>query len=197
MTRTLGITILLVLLAACGSSPRSNYYLLTTDVSEAPRGDSPSLGIGPIAIPDYLNRNGMVYSREGNQLSVSSTDRWAEPLDSGIKRTLAVNLASQLNTQDIRYFPWDTDKAPDYGVSVNLLQLDANHQRALIAAEWKVFHPVSGKAVARRIVTLEQPLPNGVLEVQQIAPAYSQLLTKLSRLISDAIEEDLTSTAKN
>ena len=197
MTRTLGITILLVLLAACGSSPRSNYYLLTTDVSEAPRGDSPSLGIGPIAIPDYLNRNGMVYSREGNQLSVSSTDRWAEPLDSGIKRTLAVNLASQLNTQDIRYFPWDTDKAPDYGVSVNLLQLDANHQRALIAAEWKVFHPVSGKAVARRIVTLEQPLPNGVLEVQQIAPAYSQLLTQLSRLISDAIEEDLTSTAKN
>ena len=197
MTRTLGITILLVLLAACGSSPRSNYYLLTTDVSEAPRGDSPSLGIGPIAIPDYLNRNGMVYSREGNQLSVSSTDRWAEPLDSGIKRTLAVNLASQLDTQDIRYFPWDTDKAPDYGVSVNLLQLDANHQRALIAAEWKVFHPVSGKAVARRIVTLEQPLPNGVLEVQQIAPAYSQLLTQLSRLISDAIEEDLTSTAKN
>mgnify|MGYP001570986407 FL=1 len=197
MTRTLGITILLVLLAACGSSPRSNYYLLTTDVSEAPRGDSPSLGIGPIAIPDYLNRNGMVYSREGNQLSVSSTDRWAEPLDSGIKRTLAVNLASQLNTQDIRYFPWDTDKAPDYGVSVNLLQLDANHQRALIAAEWKVFHPVSGKAVARRIVTLEQPLPNGVLEVQHIAPAYSQLLTQLSRLISDAIEEDLTSTAKN
>jgi uncharacterized lipoprotein YmbA len=197
MTRTLGITLLLTLLAACGSSPRSNHYLLTTDVTQAPSGNSPSLGIGPIAVPEYLNRNSLVYSREGNQLQVSSTDRWAEPLQSGIKRSIAVNLASQLDTQDIRYFPWDTDKAPDYGVSVNLLQLDANHQRALIAAEWKVFHPASGKAVARRISTLEQPLPSGALEVQQIAPAYSQLLTKLSRLISDAIEADLASSAKN
>ncbi len=196
MTRTLGITILLALLAACGSSPRSNYYLLTAGVSEAPRGDSPSLGIGPIAIPEYLNRNGMVYSREGNQLRVSSTDRWAEPLESGIKRTLAVNLASQLDTQDIRYYPWSTENAPDYGVSVSLLQLDANHQRALIAAEWRVIQPATGNPIARRIVTLEQPLPGGPLEVEQIAPAYSQLLAQLSRLISGAIEEHLGSGAE-
>ena len=189
MTRTLCMVLLLSLLAACGSSPRSNYYLLTTNVTEAPVGDGPSLGIGPIAVPDYLNRNGLVYSREGNQLQVSSTDRWAEPLESGIKRTVAINLAALLDTQDIRYFPWDPDNAPDYGVSISLLQLDANDQRALLAAEWRVFQPASGDSVTRRIVSLQQPLSGGALEIPQIAPAYSQLLAQLSQLISAAIEQ--------
>jgi uncharacterized lipoprotein YmbA len=189
MTRTLGIALLLTLLTACGSSPRSNYYLLTSEVTEAPLGEGPSLGIGPIVVPDYLNRNGLVYSREGNQLQVSSTDRWAEPLESGIKRTVAINLASQLDTQDIRYFPWDSGNAPDYGVSISLLQLDANEQRALLAAEWRVSQPASGESVARRIVNLQQPLSGGVLDISQIPSAYSQLLTQLSRLISEAIEQ--------
>ena len=197
MTRTLATVLLVTLLAACGTSPRNNYYLLTTSVREAPDGESPSLGIGPIAVPEYLNRSSLVYSREGNRLQVSSTERWAEPLESGIKRTLAVNLASQLDTQDIRYFPWEPDNAPDYGVSVSLLQLDANDQRALLAAEWRVTHPATGDSVARRIVTLTQPLPGGSLEAQQIAPAYSELLAQLSGLISEAIEKHLAASTED
>ena len=189
MTRTLATVLLVTLLAACGSSPRSNYYLLTSAVTEAPGGNTPSIGIGPIGVPEYLNRNGMVYSRQGNQLQVSTTERWAEPLEAGIKRTLAINLAAELDTQDIRYFPWESDNAPDYGVSVSLLQLDANDHRALLAAEWRVHQPASGENVARRIVTLQQPLAGEALEAKQIAPAYSDLLAQLSKLISEAIEQ--------
>lgn len=189
MTRTLGITLLVALLVACGSSPRSNYYLLTTDVMQAPDGDSPSLGIGPIGVPEYLNRNGLVYSRQGNQLQVSTTERWAEPLEAGIKRTLAVNLASLLNTQDIRYFPWDPANKPDYGIRINLLQLDANDERALLAVEWSVVTAESGASVAKRISTLHHPLPGGNLDAGQIAPAYSDLLAQLGQLISETIEQ--------
>jgi uncharacterized lipoprotein YmbA len=194
MTRALGIALLVALLAACGSSPRSNYYLLTTDVTVPPSGDDPSLGIGPIRVPEYLNRNGLVYSRQGNQLQVSTTERWAEPLEAGIKRIMSANLASQLDTQDIRSFPWDPAQSPDYGVAISLWQLDANERRALLAAEWRVMHPASGDSVARRIVTLQQPMPQNEFSVDRIARAYSELFEQLGRLISEAIEAHQSAT---
>ena len=119
--RTLaGIVALAVLLMGCGSSPRNNHYVLTGDAGKIPTGSAPSLGVGPIKVPEYLNRTGMVFSREGNQLHVSATERWAEPLEAGVMRVVAINLAASLNTQEIRSFPWDPKRAPDYGVSITL-----------------------------------------------------------------------------
>lgn len=187
-----GIALLLLLIAGCGSSPRSNHYLLTTDVSTPPDGETPSLGIGPVVIPEFLNRNSMVYSREGNQLEISSTERWAEPLEAGIKRVVGINLASSLDTQDIRYFPWNTGKPPEFGISISLLSLDAGDDEATLAAEWRVFRPATGQSVVRRISHLRLALPAGKLSATQIAPAYSELLSQLSDLIAGSIEQELT-----
>jgi uncharacterized lipoprotein YmbA len=197
MKRQLATVLLVTLLAACGSSPRSNYYLLTSAVTEAPGGDSPSLGIGPISVPEYLNRNSLVYSKHGNRLQISSTERWAEPLEAGIKRIMSANLASQLDTQDIRSYPWEPAQSPDYGVAVSLWQLDANEQRALLAAEWRIVHPATGDSVARRIVTLQQPMSGGEFNVDQIARAYSGLFEQLSTLISETIEAHQNASGEN
>jgi len=191
MARAAGITALLALLIGCGSSPRNNHYLLTTGATHPPGGETPSLGIGPISVPEYLNRNGMVYAMQGNQLQVSATERWAEPLQSGIKRVVSINLASGLDTQNIRYFPWDPKRPPAYGVRITVLSLDAGDEQASLAAEWRVNRPATGQSVARRISNLQLPLPAGPLKPEQIAPAYSKLLEQLSELISAAIEQDM------
>ena len=192
-----GMALLLLLVTGCGSSPRSNHYLLTTDVATPPGGETPSLGIGPVVVPEFLNRNSMVYSREGNQLEISSTERWAEPLEAGIKRVVGINLASSLNTQDIRYFPWDRGKPPEFGVGISLLSLDAGDDEATLAAEWRVFRPATGESVVRRISHLRLALPAGALTAQQIAPAYSELLSQLSDLIAGAIEQELATNQEN
>jgi uncharacterized lipoprotein YmbA len=192
-----GMTLLLLMVTGCGSSPRSNHYLLTTDVSTPPDGETPSLGIGPVVVPEFLNRNSMVYSRQGNQLEISSTERWAEPLEAGIKRVVGINLASSLDTQDIRYFPWNAGKPPEFGISISLLSLDADDDEATLAAEWRVFRPATGESVVRRISHLRLALPAGTLNAQQIAPAYSELLSQLSALIAGAIEQDLAANQQN
>ncbi len=192
-----GMALLLLMVAGCGSSPRSNHYLLTTDVSTPPDGETPSLGIGPVVVPEFLNRNSMVYSRQGNQLEISSTERWAEPLEAGIKRVVGINLASSLDTQDIRYFPWNAGKPPEFGISISLLSLDADDDEATLAAEWRVFRPATGESVVRRISHLRLALPTGTLTAQQIAPAYSELLSQLSNLIAGAIEQDLAANQQN
>ena len=184
ITLTLSLT---VLLAGCGSSPRTSHYLLTAQEASAPSGASPSLGIGPIEIPQYLARDKLVYNQQGNQLQVASVERWAEPLDDGIQRVLAINLAGLLNTQDVRYFPWPPKQAPQYGIKINLLALDVGGQQATLTAEWLVYRAADAAPVRRRISRLQHPMPTGELKPGEVAPAYSALLYQLSEIIAEAI----------
>ena len=183
---------LILLLPACGSSPPNNHYLLTARQTEAPTTDTPALGIGPIVIPEYLNRNNLVYDQRNNKLQVSATERWAEPLGDGLQRVVGLNLAQLVNTHNVRFFPWNSQRAPDYGVKVNLLSLDANDQQASLTAEWLVYNPTTSATIYRRITRLQQSLPAGELSPEQIAPAYSELLYQLSTEIAQLINTQET-----
>lgn len=181
---------LVLLLAACGSTPTSNYYMLTARDAQAPTGDSPSLGIGPVRIPEYLNRTNLVYQRDGNRLEIADYERWAEPLEEGIVRVLGFNLAILLNTQDIRQFPWHPQRPPQYGVKMRLLNLDANERSARLEAEWLLYRPATNEPLARRLVRLVYTSPDGDLEPGDLPAAYSELLSRLSEEIAGAIRAD-------
>lgn len=178
----------LALLIGCGSTPQSNHYILTAQAPDTvPSGNTPALGIGPVSIPEFLNRNSLVYNRGENQLFIASTERWAEPLESGITRVLSLNLAQLLNTENVRPFPWHPKRPPDYGIKIRLLNLDATQTQATMVVEWLVFHADSAEPVYRRISHLFETLPSAELQPRQIAPAYSALLLQLSELIAEAI----------
>ena len=90
---------LILLLPACGSSPPNNHYLLTARQTEAPTTDTPALGIGPIVIPEYLNRNNLVYDQRNNKffqdLKSLYTTRWKAYKDnflSGSSSDKTINL---------------------------------------------------------------------------------------------------------
>ena len=182
---------MLIVLAACGSTPPSDYYVLSAAATETPTGDSPSLGVGPVNIPEYLNRNSMVFNRDGNKLEIASFARWAEPLESGISRVLSINLASRLNTEDIQVFPWHPSQAPDYAVGVRLLVLDSNSVRAQLVAEWSLRTKKDGSAEVRRIVSLEETTTGVELSPENVARSYSNLLAKLSDKIAKTIADDV------
>lgn len=182
---------MLIVLAACGSTPPSDYYVLSAAATETPSGDSPSLGVGPVSIPEYLNRNSMVFNRDGNKLEIASFARWAEPLESGISRVLSINLASRLNTEDIQVFPWHPSQAPDYAVGVRLLVLDSNSVRAQLVAEWSLRTKKDGSAEVRRIVSLEETTTGVELSPENVARSYSNLLAKLSDKIAKTIADDM------
>lgn len=191
--------ILPIVLIGCGTTPASKYYLLSAEASSFPEGSSPSLGVGPIEIPEYLNRNSLVYSREGNRLHIANFERWAEPLDSSIGRVVRLNLASLLNTQNIQIYPWSKNERPEYGVEVTVINMDANDQQARLVAEWHIYAPITQKTIDRKISNLSYGMPNGPVTAAEVAPAYSKLLLRLSEIIATAISEDIAAalTAKS
>ena len=181
-------------LAACGTTPASKFYLLSAQTTTFPTGSTPSLGVGPIEIPEYLNRNALVYNREGNRLHIADFERWAEPLDSSIVRVIRINLASLLDTQDVQSYPWSNNNRPDYGVEVSVLNLDANDTRARLVAEWHIYRAKNRETILRRVVELEHPIQGSPVTAAEVAPAYSNLLMQLSEVIAAAISEDQESS---
>jgi hypothetical protein len=180
----LGIALCLV---ACGSSPPNQYYRLTPQASPGSTAEKPALGVGPVSIPDYLKRSGMVYSGGANQLLITEQQRWAEPLDEGIERVVAINLARLLNTDNLRLFPWQLDDIPDYAVQLVVLELDTEGPEALLVADWVIKRPAENASVTRRISRLRHPLPPGPVRPADLAPAYSALFYQLSEEIGAAI----------
>ena len=192
MTRTLnrfsGSLCLLLLLTACGTSPPSKFYRLTPAVAPTPGGQEPALGIGPVEIPEFLNRNALVYTRGGNQLQIDGTERWAEPLGYGIERVLGLNLSQLLGSDNLRFFPWDLRQAPDYGVRLRVLDLDASEGEATLVVDWVIYNPSDATPITRRISQFKQTVGPGQSLPAALPAAYSALLYQLSETIAAAIE---------
>ncbi len=188
------LAVIVLTLGGCGTTPPSKYYLLSAEAGQFPSGSTPSLGVGPIEIPEYLNRNALVYNREGNRLHIASFERWAEPLDSSISRVIRLNLASLLNTQDVQTFPWSNSDQPEYGVEVTVLNLNANNTRARLVAEWHMYRGQNRETILRRVIELEHPIQGSPITASEVAPAYSNLLLQLSEIIATAISEDQKSS---
>ena len=178
-------------LSACGSSPSSNFYRLTAAQPPSSAGQEPSLGIGPIAVAEFLNRNAMVYTRGGNQLQINSTERWAEPLEFGIKRVVGLNLSQLLQTENLQSFPWDLRQAPDYGVKISVIDLDASEGQARMVVDWIIYDPSDGSPITQRLSQFTRPLPPGPMEASALPTAYSALLFELSETIAAVIKVEM------
>lgn len=178
---------LALLLAACGTTPLSTHYLLTATLDDIPTSQSPAIGVGPIEIPEYLNRNTLVYRGQGNELTIAQQSRWAEPLEDGISRVVSLNLAGLVGTENVRSFPWHPERSPDYAVKVRILRMDATESEAVLVAEWLVYRPGDAGEARRKISRQTLPLMASKPVPAQLPAAQSALLYRLSEEIAAGI----------
>src|SRR5438132_5931303 len=199
MNRFTRLILLLIsfLLSGCGTfSPRSDpsrFFTLTaitqpgataTQDSSDPGGVS--LGIGPIRLPGYLDRQEIVTRIPQNRIDVSENDRWAEPLETNFTRVLAQNLSVLLHTHRLVFFPWELNRSPAYQVEVEVHRFEANAGGDVhLSARWAVLDtnkkiPLkSGETVLTR-----QP---AMKSTDTSVAALSETVADLSREIANSI----------
>ena len=134
----------LCLLGACSSNPATQFYMLNAETGSSGSAatavaNSLLLGLGPIHVPDYLNRPQIVVEVGENQFRLDEQHRWAERLDQNIDRTLAKFLADRLGLPQVIRFPWAQRQVIDYQISIDILEF---HQTAAgfsrLAAQWQI-----------------------------------------------------------
>jgi uncharacterized lipoprotein YmbA len=100
MTRHIFVVIVLLGLMACGSNPVEDHYyslvLAADDVMVPVRTDEAKahLIVGPIQLPDYLNRRGLAIQIDSNQIQTANHHFWAEPLEEAISKVLVRDISS-------------------------------------------------------------------------------------------------------
>ena len=114
---------------------RSKFFVLAPSAdaanSVAPAGLGASsaatiIGLGPIKLPDYLDRDEVVTRVGPNRLELSDQDRWAEPLDNNFKQVIAQDLTQSLGTHSITFFPWPGTTRVDYQVRIDVYRFETD-----------------------------------------------------------------------
>jgi len=132
-----------LLLAGCARTAPVRYYQLTA--LEAARNTSAAeagkmvIGIGPVLLPEYLDRPQIVTRLSANRLQLADSHRWAEPLSENIPRVLGGNLSTLLGTDRILRHPWPSSRTPDYQLIVEVLHFEnENDGAARLVVRWSV-----------------------------------------------------------
>ena len=130
-----------LLLGACGSSPAVRYFGLETIgiQHQQDAADAPVLAVGPLRVPDYLKRTQMVRRGQGAEVIVDDFNRWAEPLDEAIHRTIASNVDGLLDNAIVVAFPYGAMLEVDYRLHGRIDRLDADSNgNVILDIQWGV-----------------------------------------------------------
>jgi hypothetical protein len=125
--RSLTVGLLVLLLAACSSSPKTSYYTL----SAAPAPSSPvtstgtSVIVGPVSLPESVDQALLVVQNGSNQVSMSEYHRWAGSLKGDISRVIAANLAHDLGSTRVWSYSQSMQTKADYQVLIDVQSFDA------------------------------------------------------------------------
>ena len=186
-----------LLLGACSvlvpRPDRSRFYVLTplpvTDPtsSATPPRRNLALGLGPVNVPSYLDRPEIVTRVNPNELRPAGQDRWAEPLATQIRDTLAMNLAALLKTDRVVAFPWYGGTALDYVVTVDVYAFERGPENhADLVARWLLKDGRAGTVLRAEESRLQEAAASEA--TADLVAALSRTLAELSRAIAGAIE---------
>ena len=181
----MGATIALV--AACGTPAKLNYYTLTVApaaTAAAPSSRALNVYVGPITIPEAVDRPQMVYRLDANQVEIADLERWAEPLKTGIPRLVADTLARELGAATVMTSRQSATLTFDYRVAIDVQRFDFSAgDGAAVDALWTIRaakgEPRTGRTQARE--------PAGGRDPLSMAAAHSRALDKVARDIAVAI----------
>lgn len=180
---------------ACGLlSPGqdSAQYVVLASVDELP-GDAAAdlattsssvrVGLGPVTLPEYVRRAEIVSRIDGTGLVLSSTDRWAEPLDRAVLRVLAIDLERTLGTGRLVQHPWYESDRPDVQIEIDFSRCERDESGGFVlAARWSVRRLEGGASAIQRESRIEREItgPDGA----SLALAFSHALADLCREIA-------------
>jgi len=176
----------LLVLAACGSTPERFYTLSSAPSPVTASSSSPSVFVGPVSVPEAVDRSPMVMRSGPNQVDIEEFHRWAEPLKTAIPRVIAENLMRELRTTRVLASRQASSGAFDYRVAVDVTRFESSLDAgAALEATWTITPGKGSPARTGRTVARESAASRSH---EGVAAAHSRALETLAREIAAAIK---------
>ncbi len=195
-TGSLGAVVLIVMIfsiaAGCGRSKPSHFYTLREVVPDAVVADNSVsgeivLGVGPIYVPGYMERNKIVTRIDTTEVKVSEYYRWAEPAVDRIEYIIEENLTKLCPAVEVRKYTFRTSTVLTHHVQVDIMELIADiNDNVVLNARYTIF-PIDNKLEpVRKTVALTKPVKVG--DYNELVYAMSSLLGELCVDIAESVK---------
>ena len=144
------------------------------------------IGVGPIRVPEYLDRRTIIIRNSRNEFEIAEVSQWAEPLGDTFARVLADNLAVLLGTPRVAVFPWRSSMPVDCQVAVQVAQFDGMLGGPVaLRAHWQVYSGDGRKILDAGYSLLEEKAQDTTIDA--LVSAESRAAERFSREIADAM----------
>ena len=152
------------LVAGCAGSgnPESFYALndgavVQSDTSTSRSPSLPGIVVSAVTVPELVDRPQIVTRDASNRVVVSEQNLWAEPIRSGIARTLATRLARALDEAgqpaQVAAYPQTSIATPALRITIDVVRFDAvPNGEAVVDAIWSIRRPSDGTVRTGRTV---------------------------------------------
>ena len=181
---TLGIAT--VALAGCAQTAPTNFYTLSsaTEPNVAKRSARGLvIGLGPISLPQYLDRPDIVTRDGPNQMRLADLNKWAEPLEPLLTRIMSEDLYALLDAEDVIPIPQRGDVPLDRIVEVDISRFDAGDTgEVVLDARWRIY-----KGDNETLLTSGR---SRVTEQGAPPPDYDAIVAAMSRAVGRAERGD-------
>ena len=180
------LCLVFLILGCAKSSKPVEYYMLDASVgidnNQTLKGEEgPMIGLGPIRLPEYLDRFQMVVAVSENKYKLIDGHRWAEKLDQNISLALFKTLPSQLGTDRMIRYPWPQRPGVDFQVKIDILELNVDQDgQSQLVAQWSI--KSKDKTILNKRSTFTAQA--STTDIDKMVQAQSECLTKLGQEIA-------------
>jgi hypothetical protein len=180
---------LVVCLSACaGKSASSKFYVLSPlPQSTLSAAEGTTIGVFPVALPDYLDRPQIVTRISENEIKFDEFSRWAEPLKENFYTVLVENLSTLLKSEKIIKTTQNLGVPVTLQVGVEVVQFDGTlGGDVVLNVKWGLFAEEGKKLLLAKRTSLKEP--TGAASYEALVAAQSRAVAALGREIALAIK---------
>ncbi|MDA8415356.1 MAG: PqiC family protein [Desulfobacteraceae bacterium] len=177
--------------AGCSRSPRVTFYTLepgTVSGTTVTAWSAPAVAVGPVTLPELVDRPQLVVRVAANRVEILETQRWAEPLKSEIPRILAENLRRLLGSTRVSTYLQNTAVDADYRVLVDIQRFESSPGESVtVEAAWSLRRAAGGGRKTGHSLVRE---PVDAIGYDPLVAAYGRAFLAVSRDLAEAIRAE-------
>ncbi len=182
-------------LAGCfGTSRPSRFYTLEPlEVRDGPGSTATdaTLAVGPVELPDYVDRPQIVTRSGTNELVIAEFERWGGSLETQISGSLVATLRDRLAPRQIAVVPWKSaivSSGTPYRVTVSVSRFDGVlGQSFVLQARWELCTQSGGKVESLGVKEASVTEQINGSDYDALVAAMQRALVRLGQQMADGI----------
>jgi len=180
----------LVLLAACGSSPKTEFYVLNADLGSVAQSanlsSGPAVGVWQVKLPDLLDRSEIVTRDNQFKITMADFSWWASNLSENMTLLIVAELSQHLQSNRVVTSPWPSYRQNDYQVITRVERFDGElGGEVVLRGLWSLLDGDGTKELNRQVFEFKTNTAD--LTYQQMAEAMSRLTVQLAQQLADGV----------